>query len=213
MLTLFDYLPSRNAWKVRQILHHLQRPYRTEIVSIFTGEGQRPDYLAINPTGAVPAIRLDDGRMLAESNAILAFLAEDTRYLPGDSFARAKVAQWLSFEGNYVEPAIGTLRHWIMTGKAARRPSELVESRRAASMKALGILDRELAVREFVAGDKYTIADISLFAYTSRAREAELPLAEFANVVAWIARVEAQPGFVADVYPYSIDPYSSRELP
>jgi len=213
MLTLFDYLPSRNAWKVRQILHHLQRPYRTEIVSIFEGEGQRPDYLAINPTGAVPAIRLDDGRMLAESNAILAFLAEDTRYLPGDSFARAKVAQWLSFEGNYVEPAIGTLRHWIMTGKAARRPSELVESRRAASMKALGILDRELAVREFVAGDKYTIADISLFAYTSRAREAELPLAEFANIVAWIARVEAQPGFVADVYPYSIDPYSSRELP
>ena len=213
MLTLFDYLPSRNAWKVRQILHHLQRPYRTEIVSIFTGEGQRPDYLAINPTGAVPAIRLDDGRMLAESNAILAFLAEDTRYLPGDSFARAKVAQWLSFEGNYVEPAIGTLRHWIMTGKAARRPSELVESRRAASMKALGILDRELAMREFVAGDRYTIADISLFAYTSRAREAELPLAEFANVVAWIARVEAQPGFVADVYPYSIDPYSSRELP
>jgi len=213
MLTLFDYLPSRNAWKVRQILHHLQRPHRTEIVSIFTGEGQRPDYLAINPTGAVPAIRLDDGRMLAESNAILAFLAEDTRYLPGDSFARAKVAQWLSFEGNYVEPAIGTLRHWIMTGKAAQRPSELVESRRAASMKALGILDRELAVREFVAGDKYTIADISLFAYTSRAREAELPLAEFANVVAWIARVEAQPGFVADVYPYSIDPYSSRELP
>ena len=213
MLTLFDYLPSRNAWKVRQILHHLQRPYRTEIVSIFTGEGQRPDYLAINPTGAVPAIRLDDGRMLAESNAILAFLAEDTRYLPGDSFARAKVAQWLSFEGNYVEPAIGTLRHWIMTGKVARRPNELVESRRAASMKALGILDRELAMREFVAGDRYTIADISLFAYTSRAREAELPLDEFANVVAWIARVEAQPGFVADVYPYSIDPHSSRELP
>jgi len=213
MLTLFDYLPSRNAWKVRQILHHLQRPYRTEIVSIFEGEGQRPDYLAINPTGAVPAIRLDDGRMLAESNAILAFLAEDTRYLPGDGFARAKVAQWLSFEGNYVEPAIGTLRHWIMTGKVARRPNELVESLRAASMKALGILDRELAMREFVAGDRYTIADISLFAYTSRAREAELPLDEFANVVAWSARVEAQPGFVADVYPYSIDPHSSRELP
>ena len=213
MLTLFDYLPSRNAWKVRQILHHLQRPYRTEIVSIFTGEGQRPDYLAINPTGAVPAIRLDDGRMLAESNAILAFLAEDTRYLPGDSFARAKVAQWLSFEGNYVEPAIGTLRHWIMTGKVARRPGELVESRRAASMKALRILDGELAGRDFIAGDAYTIADISLFAYVSRAREAELPLDDFANVVAWVERVESQPGFLGEVFPYSIDPHSSRELP
>ena len=213
MITLFDYLPSRNAWKVRQILHHLQRPYRNEIVSIFEGEGQNPDFLAINPTGAVPAIRLDDGRVLAESNAILAFLAEDTPYLPADRFARAKVAQWLSFEGNYVEPAIGTLRHWVMTGKVARRPVALVESRRAASMKALGILDRELAAREFITGDKYTIADISLFAYASRARDAELPLDEFANVVAWIARVEAQPGFLPGVFPYSIDPHSSRELP
>jgi len=213
MLTLFDYLPSRNAWKVRQILHHLRIPHRTEIVSIFEGEGQRPDFLAINPTGAVPAIRIDDGRVLAESNAILAFLAEDTPYLPADRFACAKVAQWLSFEGNYVEPAIGTLRHWIMTGKVARRRIELIESRRAASMKALRILDGELAGRDFIAGDAYTIADISLFAYVSRAREAELPLDDFANVVAWVERVESQPGFLGEVFPYSIDPHSSRELP
>jgi glutathione S-transferase len=213
MLTLFDYLPSQNAWKVRQILKHVQRPYRTEYVSIFEGEGQRPDYLAINPTGAVPAIRLDDGRVLAESNAILAFLADGTPYLPADGFGRAKVLQWLSFEGNYVEPAIGTLRHWIMTGKAARRPRDLVESRRAASLKALRILDRELKSRPFVAGDAYTIADISLFAYTSRAGEAELPLGDFANVGAWIERVETRPGFLAEMFPYSIDPHSGRELP
>lgn len=213
MLTLFDYLPSQNAWKVRQLLNHLQRPYRTEYVSIFEGEGQRPGYLAVNPTGAVPAIRLDDGRVLAESNAILAFLAEGTPYLPADAFDRAKVLQWLSFEGNYVEPAIGTLRHWILTGKDARRPRELVESRRAASMKALAILDRELASRPFVAGEAYTIADISLFAYTSGAGEAKLPLGDFANVSAWIARVEAQPGFLAKTYPYSIDPHSAGELP
>ena len=213
MLTLFDYLPSQNAWKVRQLLNHLARPYRTEYVSIFEGEGQRPEYLAINPTGAVPAIRLDDGRVLAESNAILAFLADGTPYLPDDAFGRAKVFQWLSFEGNYVEPAIGTLRHWILTGKAARRPRELVESRRAASLKALGILDRELASRPFIAGDAYTIADISLFAYTSRAQEAELPLGDFANVAAWIERVEAEPGFLAKTYPYSIDPHAAGELP
>jgi glutathione S-transferase len=213
MLTLFDYLPSQNAWKVRQLLNHLQIPYRTEYISIFEGEGQRPEYLAINPTGAVPAIRLDDGRVLAESNAILAFLAEGTAYLPSDAFGRAKVLQWLSFEGNYVEPAIGTLRHWILTGKDARRPRELVESRRAASLKALGILDRELAARPFIAGDAYTIADISLFAYTSRAHEANLPLGDFANVGAWIERVEAEPGFLAKTYPYSIDPRSAGELP
>jgi glutathione S-transferase len=213
MLTLFDYLPSQNAWKVRQLLEHMQRPYRSQYVSIFEGEGQRPEYLAINPTGAVPAIRLDDGRVLAESNAILAFLAEGTPYLPADAFDRARVLQWLSFEGNYVEPSIGTLRHWILTGKAARRPRDLVESRRAASLKALGVLDRELGSRPFAAGDAYTIADISLFAYTSRAHEARLPLGDFANVVAWVGRVEAQPGFLATMYPYSIDPHSALELP
>ena len=213
MLTLFDYLPSQNAWKVRQLLHHLETPYRTEHVSIFEGEGQRPAYLAINPTGAVPAIRLEDGRVLAESNAILAYLAEGTPYLPADAFGRAKVLQWLSFEQNYVEPAIGTLRHWIMTGKDARRPRDLVESRRAASLKALGILDRELASRPFAAGDTYTIADISLFAYTSRADEAKLPLGDFAHVGAWIGRVEAEPGFLAKTYAYSIDPHSDGELP
>ena len=213
MLTLFDYLPSQNAWKVRQLLNHLQIPYRTELVGIFEGEGQRPEFLAINPTGAVPAIRLGDGRVLGESSAILAYLAEGTPYLPGDAFGRAKVLQWLSFEQNYVEPAIGTLRHWILTCKDARRPRELLESRRAASLKALGVLDRELASRPFVAGAAYSIADISLFAYASRADEAKLPLGDFANVGAWIARVEAEPGHLATTYPYSIDPHSAGELP
>jgi glutathione S-transferase len=213
MLTLFDYLPSQNAWKVRQLLRHLGTPYRTEIVSIFEGEGRRSDYLAINPAGAVPAIRLDDGRVLAESNAILAYLGEGTSYVPDDPFARAKVLQWLSFEGNYVEPAIGTLRHWTLTGKLARRPQALIDSRRAGSLNALRVLDRELATRAFVAGDAYTIGDISLFAYVSRADEAALPLGEFSNVVAWIERVQKQPGFLAETFPYSIDPYSANELP
>ncbi|HEV7489498.1 MAG TPA: glutathione S-transferase family protein [Rhodanobacteraceae bacterium] len=213
MLTLFDYLPSQNAYKVRLLLNHLKMPYRTELVAIFEGEGQRPDFLAINPTGAVPAIRLDDDRVLAESNAILGFLAEDTSYLPSGRFERAKVQQWLSFEGNYIEPAIGTLRHWIMTGKIARRSGELVESRRSASLKALRTLDRELAARPFIAGDAYTIADISMFAYTSRAHEANLPLDDFSRVCAWIERVKEQPGFLEKTYPYSIDPYSANELP
>ena len=213
MLTLFDYRPSQNGYKIRLLLSHLGLAYETRFVSIFEGEGQRCEYLSINPAGAVPAIRLDDGRVLAESNAILAFLAEGTPYLPDDRWARAKVNQWLSFEGDYVQNGLATLRHWIMTGKAARRPPELVASKRAGSLKALRILDRELAARPFIAGEAYTIADISLFAYVSRAHEAGLSLDEFANVRAWIARVEAQPGFVAEVYPYSIDPFSSRELP
>lgn len=213
MITLYDYLPSQNAYKVRLLLSHLQRPYRTEIISIFEGEGQAPDYLAINPAGAVPAIRLDDGRVIAESNAILFFLADGTSYLPEDRFARAKVLQWLSFEGDTVQPTIATLRHWTMTGKRARRPAALVEGKREGSLKALAILDRELSQRAYLAGPAYSIADIGVFAYVHRAEEADLPLQGFPNVVAWIDRVRSQPGFLAETFPYSIDPHSVKELP
>jgi glutathione S-transferase len=211
VITLYDYLPSQNGYKIRLLLNHLGQAYRTEIVSIFEGEGQRPEYLAINPTGAVPAIRLEDGRVLAESNAILTFLAEGTRYYPDDRYARAKVQQWLSFEADYVQATLGSLRHWVMTGK--RRPQELLDSKRAGGQKALRILDRELAQREFIAGDDYTIADMSLFAYAHRAPEAGVSLGGYPNFEAWVGRVRAQPGFLAEMFPYSIDPWSGRELP
>ena len=201
------------GFRVIWLLEEMGLPYKLRQVDLLKGVENDPEFLAINPTGAVPAIRLGDGRVLGESSAILAYLAEGTPYLPGDAFGRAKVLQWLSFEQNYVEPAIGTLRHWILTCKDARRPRELLESRRAASLKALGVLDRELASRPFVAGAAYSIADISLFAYASRADEAKLPLGDFANVGAWIARVEAEPGHLATTYPYSIDPHSAGELP
>lgn len=212
MLTLFDYLPSQNAYKVRLLLSHLGLPYRTQIVSIFEGEGQRPEFLAVNPTGAVPGLRLEDGRVLAESNAILTYLASGTQYLPADAFAAAKVQQWMSFEQDYVLN-IASLRHWTMTGKLARRPEALVAMRRAGALRALQILERELAVRPFIAGEDYTIADIALFAYTHRADEAGLPLQEFPKVCGWIARVREQPGFLDEHHPYSIDPHSSGELP
>jgi glutathione S-transferase len=212
MLTLYDYLPSQNAYKVRLLLSHLGLPYRSEIISIFAGEGQRAEYLAVNPAGAVPALRLDDGRVLAESNAILTYLAGGTRYLPDDAFAAAKVQQWMSFEQDYVV-SIASLRHWAMTGKLARRPAALVEMRRAGGLRALQILERELAMRSFITGEGYTIADIALFAYTHRADEAGLPLREFPHVCAWIARVRAQPGFLDEHHPYSIDPCSANELP
>ena len=131
MIEFFDYLPSQNAFKVRTLLHQLGIPHKTTYVSIFEGEGRKPEYRAINPTGAVPAIRLDDGRALAESSAILFFLAEGSRYLPADVFGRAKVHQWLSFEQDYVQSTIGSVRYWTLTGKIDRRPKEVVEARRA----------------------------------------------------------------------------------
>lgn len=213
MLTLFDYLPSQNAWKVRQLLNHLGRPYRTVAVGIFQGEGRTAAYRQVNPTGKVPAIQLDDGRTLAESNAILAYLADGTAYLPSDAFARAKVHQWLSFEQEHVEMTIGSLRYWTMTGKIAKRPQALVDGKRDASRRTLQILDGQLALRPFIAGDDYTIADMSVFAYASRAGEAGLSLDPFPHIRAWIARVRAQDGFLETVHSYSIDPHSVGELP
>ena len=213
MLTLFDYLPSQNAWKVRLLLNHLGRPYRTVPISIFEGEGQTAAFRRISPTGTVPAIQLDDGRVLAESNAILSYLAEGTPYLPADSFNRAKVQQWLHFEQERVESVIGSLRHWTMTGKLSRRSPELIEGKRAGARRTLGILEHELATRPFLAGDSYTIADMAVFAYASRAGEAGLSLDAYPHFRAWIARVEAQPGFLTTMHPYAIDPHSVNELP
>ena len=213
MLTLFDYLPSQNAWKVRLLLNHLGVPYRSVPVSIFEGAGQTAAYRRISPTGTVPAIELDDGRTLAESNAILAYLADGTAYLPGAPFERAKVQQWLHFEQERVESVIGALRHWTLTGKLARRSPALVEAKRTAAQRTLAILDAELATRAFLAGDTYTIADMAVFAYASRAEEAGLPLAPYPHVRDWIARVQAQPGFLATMHSYALDPHSVDELP
>jgi glutathione S-transferase len=213
MLTLYDYLPSQNAWKVRQLLHHLGRAYRTVEVSIFEGEGRGESYLRVSPTGTVPAIELDDGRTLAESNAILMYLADGTPYVPGDAFGRAKVQQWLHFEQERVESVLGALRHWTLTGKLAQRAPALVEAKRHAAQRTLEILERELSSRDFLACERYTIADIALFAYGSRAAEAGFALDEYPAIRAWIARVEAQPGFLATMHPYASDPHSVRELP
>lgn len=213
MLTLFDYLPSQNAWKVRLLLNHLGRAYRTETVSLFEGAGQHAEYRRISPTGTVPAIRLDDGRVLAESNAILLYLADGSAYLPADAFGRAKVCQWLSFEQERIESTIGALRHWRLTGKLARRAAVLVEGKRDAALRALAILEAELATRPFLVGDAYTIADMSVFAYASRAEEADLSLQPYRALRDWIARVRAQPGFLDVMHPYALDPHSVRELP
>ncbi|MGH8263791.1 MAG: glutathione S-transferase family protein [Steroidobacteraceae bacterium] len=213
MLTLYDYLPSQNGYKIRLLLAQLGREYRTEIVSIFEGAGQEPEYLAINPWGAVPAVRFEDGRVLSESNAILFHLARGSRFLPADDFGQAQALQWMSFEADYVQATMGSLRYWTLTGKLARRPRELVESKRAASLKALAVLDRQLAKSAFILGEDYSVADISLFAYSHVARDAGLPLDGFRQILQWIEAVRAQPAFISEAHPYSIDPHSIRELP
>jgi len=213
MITLYDYLPSQNAYKVRLLLHHLDRPYVTKLVQIFAGEGREPAFLAKSPTGAVPVLELEDGRVLTESNAILFYLAQGTAYLPSDPWSQAQVMRWMFFEEDFIQNGLASLRHWTMTGKLARRSPEMIAAKQIASDKAFEILQRWLQGRAFMTDAGYTVADMSVFAYVSRAREAGIDLAHYPAVSAWIERVRSQPRFLESVHPYSIDPESSKELP
>jgi glutathione S-transferase len=212
MLRLYDYPASQNAWKVRCLLNHLGLPYERTRVSIFEGESHTEAFLAKNPAGAVPVLELESGDCIAESNAILCYLADGTSYLPADRFERAKVMQWLFFEQSYVEPQIGSLRYWTLTGKLPRRSPDLVEGKRAYGLRALAALERQLSTKPFLAGERYSIADIALFAYAGLAEEAGFDLAPYPAFRAWIGRVRAQPGFLAEMFPYSIDPHATKEL-
>src|SRR5215469_6113196 len=143
MLTLHDYQPSLNGWKVRVLLGLLRTPYRTREVALFQNESRSEAFLQLNPVGAVPVLELEDGRAIAESNAILMYLADGTQFLPGDRYERAKVAQWLSFEQYYIEPTIGSLRFWTLTGRL-KRNAAMVPDKQETATKALRALDRFL---------------------------------------------------------------------
>jgi len=210
MLRLYDYLPSQNGWKARQLLAHLDLPYEHRMVEIFQGEQHRPEFQALNPGGTVPVLEVAPGRSIAESNAILCYLAEGTPYLPAERFDRAKVMQWLFFEQNYVEPVIGSLRYWTLTGKLERNAAG-VPARRQRGVRSLEALDRHLADHEFLAG-RYSIADIAVYAYGAWAGEGGFDLEPFPAFRRWRARVAGQPGHLATRYPYSIDPHTSRDL-
>ena len=212
MLTLYDYLPSQNAYKVRLLLNQTGTPFRSKYISIFEGEGKTEAYKAISPTGTVPAIELENSITVAESNAILIYLSEGTQFLPDSPTTRAKVFQWLFFEGEVIQSGIATLRHWILTGKDKNRSQELLTSKRELSIKSLEIMNTHLKQNDYFVGEYYTVADISLFAYVHLAGEANLPLDNYRNIIQWIERVRSQDRFLGEIFPYSIDPYSVREL-
>ena len=199
-MRLYDYTGSCNCYKVRLLLAHLGLPYERVPVDIFAGETLTDEYAQINPARSTPVLEVD-GRYLPESNAILTFLAEGTPYLPADPFEKAQVIGWLIYEQTDVVPLIGGLRFRLLTGrlKASDRDAE---RRRKGALEVLQALDEHLAARDFLVGRGYTIADIAVYGYTHRADEAGLELAPYASVRAWLARVEAQPGFMEDVAPY-----------
>lgn len=196
VLTLYSTQSSGNSYKVRLMLAKLGRPFRLEEVDIFAGEHRTPEFLAMNVEGRVPLLDVD-GRFLAESNAILFYLAEGTPLLPADAFARAEVLRWMFFEQNSHEPAIATARYWLRQVRGGRElRAHDVDRWMEEGYAALKVMERHLAARRFFVGDALTIADIALYAHTHVAEEGEFSLADFPLVRGWLARVAAEPGYV-----------------
>jgi glutathione S-transferase len=197
MLRLHDHLTSGNGFKVRLLLAQLGLPYQRIEYDIDRRETRTPEFLLKNPNGRIPLLELEDGSFLAESNAILWYLAEGTRFLPDDRRERAEVLQWMFFEQYSHEPNIATVRFWITHATPVTPLIELsLPAKRAQGVAALGVMEGHLARRSFFAGERYTIADIALYAYTHVAGEGGFDLGPHENVRAWLARVAAQPGYV-----------------
>ncbi len=201
MLTLFDYGPSANCLKVRILLRQLGLDHERVAVDIFAGQSQSAEYLLLNPAGRTPALLLDDGRAIAESNAILLYLADGTPLLPRNPVERAHVHQWMFFEQNLLEPNAGSARFWHLTGRETQQPGAFAQ-RLQAGKDALSILDRGLTDREFLVDGRYTVADIALYGYTHVAHEAGIDMSAYPAIATWLARVAATDGFVNDLEPY-----------
>jgi glutathione S-transferase len=203
MLRLHNDPSSGNAYKVRLLLEQLGLGFERIEYNIDRGETRTAAFLgAKNPNGRVPVLELEDGRCLAESNAILWYLGEGTPFVPGavgdhDRWLRAEVLQWMFFEQYSHEPNIATLRHWI-THHVEMTPERhaAAPGKRKQGVAALEVMERHLGKRRFFAGERYTIADIALYAYTHVADEGGFDLAPFGAVRDWLARVAAQPGHV-----------------
>ncbi len=191
MMKLYDYLPSGNSYKVRLLLAWLDIGYHHIGVDIHKGETQTEAFLRKNPAGQIPVLELGDGRLLAESNAILFFLAQNTLYWPDDIFEQAKALQWLFFEQYKHEPTIAVARfihHYAMD----RRASEL-QGLMPRGYEALDVMESHLAQAPWFVGGGPTIADIALYAYTHVADEGGFDLSGYPHIRAWLDHMRKQP--------------------
>jgi glutathione S-transferase len=197
MTVLYGMIDSGNCYKPRLLMAKLGLAFSHVEVSSHSGETRQADYLAKNPNAMVPLLELDDGRRLAESNAILLYLAEGTRLLPEDRFNRALAYQWLFFEQYSHEPYIA-VRKALLT--FPERAKDATPERLALTLergnKALGVMNMHLSEHVFFAGDGLSVADIALYAYTHTAAMGGFQLDAYPAVAAWLKRVEADPGHV-----------------
>jgi glutathione S-transferase len=193
MITLYDYLDSGNGYKVRLILALLDRPYRWVEVDIMKGGTRTPQFLVKNLNGRIPTLELEDGTCIAESNAILWYLADGSQFVPEDDVQRAQVLQWMFFEQYSHEPYVATprfiLKHLPPDSPRRGELPDRLERGRAA----LGVMERQLTTRRYLVGERYSIADIALYAYTHVAHDATLDLQPYPALRAWLARVADHP--------------------
>lgn len=196
-MILYGMIDSGNCYKPRLLMAKLGIAFTNVEVSSHTGETRKPDYVAKNPNAMVPLLELDDGRRLAESNAILLYLAEGTRFLPADRYERALAYQWLFFEQYSHEPYIAVRRALLTFPERAKdaTPERLAVTLERGN-KALGVMDQHLAGSSFFAGNALSVADIALYAYTHTAETGGFQLDAYPAVAAWLKRVEADPGHV-----------------
>jgi glutathione S-transferase len=197
-MRLYDYAASGNCYKVRLLLALLGRSYERVPVDIFAGDTLTDAFAALNPARTTPVPELEEGEALAESAAILWYLAEDTAFLPDDRLQRARVLRWLCFE-RALTPAVAGARFQVMTGRTDGETRLLLENGR----QALRTLERRLTGREWVAVETTpTIADLALFGYTHVAGDAGFDIDAHQAICAWLDRVRALPGYMNDLVPY-----------
>lgn len=196
MLTLYDSAISGNAYKVRLLLNQLGRPVKRIEMSVDDGSTRKPDFLKINRNGKVPAIVLEDGTALSESDAILYYFAEGTPYWPEGKLDRARVLQWMFFEQYSHEPGIAVVRHWVAHLGKTPETEPTLPAKIAAGYRALDVMEEHLAQNDYFAAGRYTIADIALYAYTHVAHEGGFDLARYPAISAWLKRVAGQPGHI-----------------
>ena len=194
-MKLYNVAYSGNSYKVRLLLAHLGIPCEIVEVDILKGKSRTAEFLKINPNGRTPVLD-DNGFILAESNAILAYLARGTKFLPEDRKKFALIFQWMFFEQYSHEPFIATSRFWLQHKLHSPEKTALLTSKRDGGWAALRIMEDHLSKNDFFVDD-YSIADIALFAYTHVADEGGFPLDDFPKVRGWIERVQTQAEFVA----------------
>ena len=193
MIKLYQFHPSGNCYKVRLLLHQLGIPFEAVETEMGPNGTRSLEFKAKNPIARVPTVELEPGVFLAESNAILWYFAEGTPFIPTDKLERARMLQWMFFEQYSHEPYIAVARAWIAFFGIPPGKERELEERIQKGYAALDVMEGELAKRPFFAGERYSLADITLYAYTHVAEEGRFDLTRYPAIRAWFERVQSQP--------------------